>query len=129
MSESERVELKFGPGGYQTPEDPNLKGPIASTDRRPGRTRGDRLCMQAKRIEIVSDGTLAGTSIVVDGVQLGGLVRFEMVAQKGYRRITAVADMNYDRAAIEEHGDLAGQQVEGDDGVAMVVSVDIFRRR
>ena len=121
----ERTELKFGPDGYASPPNPDLKGPAASIDRR---KRPERLCMKARSLQIISDGTLVGTAIVVDGVQLGGLVRFEMVAQKGYRRVTAVVDMNYDREAIEEHGELAGQEVRGDDGTPMVVTVDIFRR-
>jgi len=121
----DRTELKFGPDGYALPSNPDLKAPAASIDRR---KRPDRLCMKAKKLQVVSDGTLAGTVIVVDGQQIGGLVRFEMVAAKGYRRVTAVVDMNYDREAIEEHGELAGQEVRGDDDAPMTVTVDIFRR-
>jgi len=121
----DRVELKFGQDGYQTAPDPTMKGPAASVDRR---KRPDRLCMKAKSLQVVSDGTLAGTAVFVDGVQVGGLVRFEMVAQKGYRRVTAVVDMNYDKEAIEEHGELAGQEVRDDSGNPMTITVDVFRR-
>jgi hypothetical protein len=123
--QNDRTELKFGPDGYAQPPNPDLKAPAASIDRR---KKVERLCMKARSLQVVSDGTLAGTAIMVDGKQVGGLVRFEMVAQRGYRRVTAVVDMNYDREPIEEHGELAGQEVRGDDGNPLTVTVDIFRR-
>lgn len=123
--QNDRTELKFGVDGYAKPPNPDLKAPAASIDRR---KKVERLCMKARSLQVVSDGTLAGTAVLVDGKQVGGLVRFEMVAQRGYRRVTAVVDMNYDREPIEEHGELAGLEVQGDDGTPMTVTVDIFRR-
>lgn len=122
---NDRVELKLGTDGYATPPDPAMKAPAALVDRR---KRVERLCMKAKSLQVVSDGTLAGTAVFVDGQQIGGLVRFEMVAAKGYRRVTAVVDMNYDKEAIEEHGELAGQEVRDDNGNPMTITVDVFRR-
>jgi len=129
-TKSDRVELKAGEGGYVAAPDPRLVGPRVSLD---GRVKaGERMSMKAKRLEIVSDGTLGGTSVVVDGVQVGGLVRLELLAQKGFPRVTAVAEMLYNHENIAEYAERAGKPVrlsEDPDAGAATVLVDIFVRK
>jgi hypothetical protein len=175
----DRIELKLGPNGYQIPPNPAYVAPVASIDKR---RRGERMCMKARRLEVVADhlelvseGSLADTSIlvdgqlltgvtrfelssnrkdgglryrtkssvagkdvlaegslaavIVDGVSIGGITHFELVAAKGYNRITAVASMNYDHEKIAEYAENAGKEVRhGDSGSAAVITVDIFKR-
>jgi len=125
MPNEDRVEVKMGPGGFQMPQDPETAAPRASVDKR---DKIDRYSMKAKSLQVVSDGTLAGTAIMVDGVMIGGVTRFEMVAQKGYKRITAVVDMAYDKENTPEHGELAGTEVRSDSGAPMTIMVDVFKR-
>ena len=91
--------------------------------------------MQGNTFGRVFRVTAAGESygpalqIIVDGVQIGGLVRFELIAQKGYKRVTAVVDMNYDKEDDQQlHAELAGTPVCGDDGKPLTITVDVFRR-
>ena len=122
----ERVELKLGKDGYETVPDPALVAPPPTApDRRP---KSERMCMKAQKIEIVSDGTIGGTQVIVDGVKIGGLVRFEFVAQKGYNRVLAIATMKYDHEDIAEFGDTAGQEVKAESGSAKTITADVFRR-
>lgn len=121
---SDRVELKFGPGGYQLPTNPQLKGPQLASDRR----RNDRMCMKARKLEIVSDGTIAGTVILVDGVQMDGVVRFELVAQASTPRVAAVVTTKYVNENIGEYAETKGKEVKNDDGSPATVTVDVFRR-
>lgn len=121
---ADRVELKFGPEGYKMPQDPRWAQPPSQTDRR----AGERMSMRASRLEIVSDGTLKGTQIIIDGVAIGGVRRFEMIAQNGYPRIAAVVDMTTVHEQIGEAGDRAGKEVRHGEATA-VVMVDVFRRQ
>lgn len=120
------VELKFGENGFQAPADPRLKGPALTGE---GPRRGERMCMKAKRLEIRSDGDIGGTVLVVDGVVLGGVTRFEMVVSKGYRRVSAVVTMKYDREDIGEYAEQRGAEVRHDDGSPSTVIVDVFTRQ
>jgi len=125
-AKSKRVELKPTDGGYRFPTNPDMQGPQLAGDRR---RVGERMCMKAKKLEVVSDGSLEGTSIIVDGVQIGGLTRFELVAAKGYKRVSAVATMKYDHADLDVYGESRGQEVKNDDGSPTIVTVDIFTRQ
>ena len=120
----DRVELKFGPNGFQLPQDPRWAAPPAQSDRRPA----ERMCMRATRLEIISDGSLAGTQIIIDGVAIGGVRRFELIAQNGYPRVTAVVDLTTVHEQIGEHGDRAGKEVRQGDAPA-IVTADVFRRQ
>lgn len=124
MAEPDKmVELKPGPEGYKLPSDPKLAAPRASID---GKRPVDRLCMKASKLEVISDGTLAGTVLLVDGVPLGGVVRFEMIAQRGYPRVTALVDTYYDHAA--EPGEEEARPALLASGRPAVVTIEIFKR-
>lgn len=120
---ADRVELKFGPEGYKMAPDPRMAAPTAQADAR----RVERMCMRASRLEIVSDGTLRGTQLVVDGVAIGGVRRFEMIAQNGFPRVTAVVDLAVMNEQIPEYGEKAGQPTKSGE-VPTTVTVDVFRR-
>ncbi len=120
----DRVQVTMGEGGYQEVPDSRIRGPKLQVDRPRG---GDAMCMKASKLEIVSDGTLAGTKVFVDGVQIDGLIKFEMVAQKGFPRVTAVATMACDYMDIPEYGENAGKRIKGSNAQA-TVTADIFRR-
>lgn len=122
---SESREIKFGPGGFKLPADPTMEGPKLASDRR----RGERMCMKAKRLEIISDGSIAGTAVLVDGVQIDGIVRFELVAQASTPRVAAVVTMKYKHEDINEHAENKGQEVKNDDGSPATVTADIFKRQ
>jgi hypothetical protein len=121
---ADKVELRLGEGGYQAAQDPARAAPPTSID---SRRSVDRHCMRARSIEIISDGTLAGTVLKVDGVFVGGITRLEIVAQKGFPRVAAVATMRYDRMNIPEFGDQAGTEVRHGETPATLL-VDIFER-
>lgn len=122
---ADRVELRLGEGGYQMVQDPATAAPPTSLD---SRRVAERHCMRARSIEIVSDGTLEGTQIKVDGVFVGGLTRLEVIVQKGFPRVAAVATMRYDRMNIPEYGDQAGKEVRHGETPATIL-VDLFERR
>lgn len=122
---SDKVELKLGEGGYQSAPDPRMRGPEIAVDR--GRSRADAMCMRAQRLEVVSDGTLAGTKVIIDGVQVVGLIRFELVASKGFPRVTAVATMACEHMNTPMYGENAGKEIKGSNAQA-TVTADVFRR-
>lgn len=122
---TDRVQLQLGRNGYESPPDPRIRGPQATVDRKrpPG---ADRMCMKARKLEVVSDGTLEGTRVVVDGVQIQGITRFELIASRGFPRVTAVATMSCQHMNIPEYGENAGKEIK--DGVQSSVTADVFRR-
>lgn len=118
------VEVKPDAGGvYRLPSDGKLQAPRASID---GKRPVDRLCMRARRLEVISDGTLAGTVLLVDGVPISGVVRFELVTQSGYPRVTALVDTHYDHAA--EPGEEEARPALLASGRPAVVTIEIFKR-
>lgn len=121
-----RVELKPNGGLYEFPADPNMQGPQLAADRR---RAGERMSMKAKRLEIISDGSLDGTTIIVDGVRMSGVTRLELVAAKGYKRVSAVVTTKYDHADIDVYGENRGQEVKNEDGSPTLITVDIFTRQ
>lgn len=123
---NDKVELKLGDGGYTSAPDPRLAGPPLQGDRK---RKAERLCMNAKHLEVVTDGTTGATSIVVDGVPLGGLIRFEMVVQKGFPRVSAVVEQTYVHESIKEYGENAGKDVTtGEANLPATVTIDVFKR-
>lgn len=121
----DRVELRFGEGGYQPPPDPKLASPPLPGDR----GRVERLCMRAKKLEIVSDGTPEGTIVIVDGQALGGLVSLALVVQRGYPRVSCQVTQTYVREDLPEFGENRGKEVKAaQSNVPDTVLVDIFER-
>lgn len=118
------VELNLSQG--VTSKDPRMAGPPLPSDGRKKPT--ERLCMKAQHLVIETDGTLAGTTITVDGVQMGGLVRLELGVQKGYPRVSATVEQTYVREEIPEYGENAGVEVKTDNGNPATILVDIFKR-
>lgn len=125
------LEVKPGADGiYDAPPDPLKAGPPLQGDR--GRKRVERLCMRARLLEVVSDGTLAGTQLTVmgeDGIPrtLGGLIRFEMIVQRGYPKVSALIEQTYVHEEMQEYGENAGKTVVNGDKPD-TLTIDIFER-
>lgn len=142
---SAKVELKLGPEGFQSPEDPAKRRARTSFDR--GGRKVARASMQARWMRIESDGTLQGTHVFVKNqageiVMVGGMTHLEFVAERGKPRVGAVASLliQNDRSP-EMPPELAGKPViHGGEvvvedgipkqvgGVPQSITADIFGR-
>ena len=122
-----RIELTLEDGGYLQAQDPNLASPPLSIDRNRKAVQ-ERMCMKAKSLEIISDGTPGGTSIMVDGVHLGGLVRLEFVVQRGFPRVAAIVEQTYVKEDIKEYAEGAGKEETGPGDSPATITIEIFKR-